>query len=91
MSDVGEEVVGVNPKVNNLMRSYRQAANDILWVLDSNVTVAPGTLARSVDALDGPHNPSASSRRRVALVHHVPFAWASEYALGSRIEEAEGL
>ncbi|KAH9942936.1 glycosyltransferase family 21 protein [Amylocystis lapponica] len=86
---IGEEVVGVNPKVNNLMRSYRQAAHDILWVLDSNVMVSPGQLARSVDALDGPANPSAtSSHRRIALVHHVPFAWASEYALGSRIEEA---
>ncbi|KAH9836960.1 glycosyltransferase family 21 protein [Rhodofomes roseus] len=84
---IGEELVGVNPKINNLMRSYRAAANDILWVLDSNVMVAPGTLAHSVEALDGPAD-LPSSRRRIALVHHVPFAWSSEYALGSRIEEA---
>ncbi|KAF8078781.1 glycosyltransferase family 21 protein [Lyophyllum atratum] len=78
---VGEEVIGVNPKVNNLIRSYRQAANDILWVLDSNVTVHSGTLARSVDALDAP-------LRRVAVVHHVPFAFAHGSKIGSRIEEA---
>jgi hypothetical protein len=29
---LGEEVVGVNPKVNNLIRSYREATNDILRV-----------------------------------------------------------
>ncbi|OCH94699.1 glycosyltransferase family 21 protein [Obba rivulosa] len=81
------EIVGVNPKVNNLMRAYRQAKHDILWVLDSNVMVAPGTLARSVDALIGPPDISPSSRR-IGLVHHVPFAWATEYALGSRLEEA---
>ena len=69
------------------MNSYQQAANDILWVLDSNVMVAPGTLAHSVEALDGPAD-LQSSRRRIALIHHVPFAWSSEYALGSRIEEA---
>ncbi|KAH9937264.1 glycosyltransferase family 21 protein [Fomitopsis serialis] len=84
---IGEENVGVNPKINNLMRSYRAAANDILWVLDSNVMVASGTLAHSVEALDGPAD-LPSSRRRIALVHHVPFAWSSEYALGSHIEEA---
>ncbi|CAK5280003.1 unnamed protein product [Mycena citricolor] len=83
---IGEEVVGVNPKVNNLMRSYREAANDILWVIDSNVTVHPGTLARSVDALVGP--PSTSPRKRIALVHHVPIAVVTEPRLGSRIEEA---
>ncbi|GBE77758.1 Ceramide glucosyltransferase [Sparassis crispa] len=83
---IGAEAVGVNPKVNNLMPSYHQAAHDILWVIDSNVMVAPGTLARSVDALDSV--PAHSTRRRIGLVHHVPFAWATEYGVGSRIEEA---
>ncbi|KAJ7099626.1 glycosyltransferase family 21 protein [Mycena crocata] len=84
---IGEEIIGTNPKVNNLIRSYRQAANDILWVIDSNVTVHPGTLARSVDALVGP--PSTIPRkRRIALVHHVPFAVVTESRIGSRIEEA---
>ncbi|KAF7339787.1 Glycosyltransferase family 21 protein [Mycena venus] len=84
---IGEEVVGVNPKVNNLVRSYREAAHDILWVIDSNVTVHPGTLARSVDALVGPPSP-APGKRRIALVHHVPFALVTEPRIGSRIEEA---
>ncbi|KAF8898915.1 glycosyltransferase family 21 protein [Infundibulicybe gibba] len=84
---IGEEIVGVNPKVNNLIRSYREAANDILWVLDSNVMVHPGTLARSVDALLS-KPPKSSPHKRVALVHHVPFAYACESRLGSRIEEA---
>ncbi|KAJ7706356.1 glycosyltransferase like family 2-domain-containing protein [Mycena rosella] len=84
---IGEEMVGANPKVNNLIRSYRQAANDILWVIDSNVTVHPGTLARSVDALVGPPSPTVP-RKRIALVHHVPFAIVTESRIGSRIEEA---
>ncbi|KAI0322705.1 nucleotide-diphospho-sugar transferase [Amylostereum chailletii] len=84
---VGEEVVGVNPKVNNLIRPYREAAHDIIWVLDSNVTVAPGTLARAVDILNRPVDPG-STQRRIALVHHVPLAFASQPTLGARIEEA---
>lgn len=83
---VGDEPVGVNPKVNNLIRPFRKAANDILWVLDSNVVSEPGTLARSVDALTNPV--SSKSPRRIALVHHVPFAFVNEPRLGSRIEEA---
>ncbi|KAF8222132.1 hypothetical protein L208DRAFT_1324282 [Tricholoma matsutake] len=86
---IGEEIVGVNPKVNNLVRSYREAANDILWVLDSNVMVHPGTLSRSVDALLGPPIPEVSElRKKISLVHHVPFAFATESRIGSKLEEA---
>ncbi|KAF7320129.1 Glycosyltransferase family 21 protein [Mycena kentingensis (nom. inval.)] len=78
--NIGEQVVGVNPKVNNLMRPYRDAKHDILWVLDSNVVVAPDTLAHSVDALLQPG---------IALVHHVPFAVLTDTQyLGSRVETA---
>lgn len=70
------------------MRAYKQAAHDILWVLDSNVMVDSGTLARSVDVLDGPPSAAPSSRKRIALVHHVPFAFATEYSLGSHVEQA---
>ncbi|KAI5124144.1 hypothetical protein M0805_000955 [Coniferiporia weirii] len=82
---IGEEIVGVNPKVNNLIRSYKQAKHDILWVLDSNIHVSAGTLARSVDVLV---KPLKANKRRIGLVHHVPFAFSSEHALGSRVEEA---
>ncbi|KAI0778392.1 glycosyltransferase family 21 protein [Trametes elegans] len=80
--------VGVNPKVNNLMTAYDQAANDILWVLDSNVMVDPGTLARSVDILSPPPNAPRRPKRRIGVVHHVPYAWVSKHSLGSRVEEA---
>lgn len=80
----------MNPKVNNLIRSYRQAANDIIWVVDSGVMVAPGTLARSVDALVGPSTSAPNQfPRKIGLVHHVPFAFSScGGKLGSRLEEA---
>lgn len=86
-SNSGEEVVGVNPKVNNLVRSYREATHDILWVIDSGISVAPGTLARSVDLLESSTH-ARPPKKRVALVHHVPFVSAPEGFLGSRIEEA---
>lgn len=82
----GEEVVGINPKVNNLIRPFRRAAHDILWVIDSGVMVDSGTLSRSVDVLTG----SLSKRQSnpVALVHHVPFALVHESSIGTQIEAA---
>lgn len=82
---IGEQVVGVNPKVNNLIRSYHKAAHDIIWALDSNVSVDPGTLGRSVDSLNAPLSPS---QKPIGLVHHVPFAFCNESHTGSRIEAA---
>jgi ceramide glucosyltransferase len=87
---IGAEEVGVNPKVNNLVRSYRMAAHDILWVLDSNVFVDPGTLARAVDILTAPKTPTTKSKqqRRIGVVHHVPFVDFSGSYWGSRVETA---
>lgn len=67
------------------MRSYKRAKFDILWVMDSNVQVEPGTLARSVDALEQPPKPG---KRKIGVVHHVPFAYLSDPMLGSRVEAA---
>ena len=80
--------VSANPKVNNLMRPYNEAAHDILWVLDSNVAVASGTLARAVEILSRPSSHPNSPRRRIALVHHVPFAISNGTTFGARVEEA---
>jgi len=86
---IGDEEVGVNPKVNNLMRPYNEAAHDILWVLDSNVAVAPGTLTRAIIMLSGPSSSQPiPPRRRIALVHHAPFAISNQISFGAQVEEA---
>ena len=79
---LGAEVVGVNPKVNNLVRPFQQAKYDIVWVVDSGIMVAPGTLARSVESL------TSSKTPRVGLVHHVPFAVVNKAKVGSQLEAA---
>jgi ceramide glucosyltransferase len=65
------------------MRPYNEAKHDILWVIDSNISISPQALGRSVDALT---SQPKSSRRRIALVHHVPFGTYDEWALGSSVE-----
>lgn len=91
----GAEEVGVNPKVNNLIRSYRAAKYDILWVLDSNVLTTTTTLARSVALLtsrggapEGEKSLLSRGGGRVGLVHHVPFAIFADDLLGARVEQA---
>ncbi|KAI0249488.1 glycosyltransferase family 21 protein [Lactifluus subvellereus] len=86
---IGGEEVGVNPKINGLIRPYAEAAHDIVWILDSNIAVAPGTLARAVHILSGPSSNPSRPRRRIALVHHVPFAISSpsQASFGTQVEE----
>ncbi|KAH9981500.1 hypothetical protein BGW80DRAFT_1270531 [Lactifluus volemus] len=73
------------------MRPYTEAAHDILWILDSNVAVAPGTLARAVDILCGPSSSNTDpSRRRIGLVHHIPFVVSKQnlVTFGAQVDEA---
>lgn len=87
---VGDVEAGVNPKINNLVRGYAAAKYDVVWVVDSQVSLGRGALARAVDALTQPTpRPSplwlrrAPHSARVGLVHHVPLGvlpadtWAS--------------
>ncbi|CAO3615600.1 unnamed protein product [Cunninghamella echinulata] len=62
---IGDQQIGINPKINNLITSYNTAKYDILWILDSNVHVHKDTLGRSVDELSKPG---------IGLVHHLPMA-----------------
>lgn len=73
------------------MLPFHKSKYDILWVVDSNIQVAHGALARAVDALDPPESsflPDKQGKRRIGLVHHVPLAFTTENILGARIEEA---
>ncbi|CAG8494024.1 759_t:CDS:2 [Dentiscutata erythropus] len=73
---IGDRDVGVNPKINNMIRAYESVKYDIIWILDSNVYVDFGCLGRSVDKLCQPG---------VGLVHHLPFAVRPE-TFGSELE-----
>ncbi|ORX99571.1 hypothetical protein K493DRAFT_279503 [Basidiobolus meristosporus CBS 931.73] len=73
---IGEQLIGVNPKINNLIRAYNSAKYDIVWILDSNVFTHSGCLGRSVDKL---------SQRNVELVHHAPFG-VNPRSFGSELE-----
>ncbi|KAI8904456.1 glycosyl transferase family 21-domain-containing protein [Gorgonomyces haynaldii] len=60
---IGNDNVGPNPKVNNLMKAYRKAQSDIIWVLDSNVYINPEALGTAVSIFEN---------QKVGLVHHIP-------------------
>lgn len=72
------------------MKPYHQAKYDLLWVLDSNVLVDPGTLARAVDAFSHPLPTVLGAQKKpIGLVHHVPFAYPVERgSFGARVEAA---
>ncbi|KAK9695765.1 Ceramide glucosyltransferase [Basidiobolus ranarum] len=73
---IGENLIGVNPKINNLIQSYETAKYDIVWILDSNVFTYPGSLGRSVDKL---------TKDKVGLVHHAPLG-VRPNSFGSELE-----
>lgn len=90
--DYGSNHSGPNPKINNLTKGFQSAKFDIVWVLDSNVWVSPGTLLRSVHALKHSIDNGRSTSRPVKLVHHIPLANAvknpsSVSNLGAQLDE----
>ena len=82
---------GPNPKINNLTKGFKNAKFDIVWIIDSNVWVSPGTLLRSVCALKRSNDNGRRTSRPVKLIHHVPLAVsiknASSLNLGAKLDE----
>ncbi|KAJ3029478.1 UNVERIFIED_CONTAM: hypothetical protein HDU68_012058 [Siphonaria sp. JEL0065] len=74
---VGEASAGVNPKINNMVKSYQLSKYEIVWVMDSNISVTPHTLTRAVYHLLQPN---------VGLIHHVPFGVLPK-SLGASVEQ----
>ena len=83
-------------KVNNLVGAFEEAQNDLLWIMDSTISVQPGSLGRAVQAMlprmDIEAAPSTAyhtpERGDVGLVHHVPFAVLNQRSWGSLVEQA---
>ncbi|KAH3680096.1 hypothetical protein WICMUC_000554 [Wickerhamomyces mucosus] len=81
---------GPNPKINNLAKGYQRAKYDIVWVLDSNVWVNPGTLVRSVVSLKKSlNNGQLTTDKPVGLIHHVPIVINEndDCPLGAKLDE----
>lgn len=85
---VNPEVVGTNPKINNLVKPFDEAKFEILWVVDATVSMTSSMLARSVEALITPpkstNNASArgklSAERDGLLSTGVPVEHMAEYS-----------
>jgi ceramide glucosyltransferase len=71
---IGDENVGINPKVNNMIRGYKMAKYDLIWMYDSNVCMRREALQNTVPEILDP---------KVGMIHHLPIARASDnfYAL----------
>ena len=71
---VKASALGPNPKIRNMSRAYREAKGDIVWILDCNVWIAPGTAGRLVDTLCGLSRHETHRPRPHKLVHQLPLA-----------------
>ena len=69
---LGEEDVGPNPKIRTLSKAYQEAKGDIVWLIDSNIWVAQGVLARSVKLLCGLDQLGDVTGLPYKFVHHLP-------------------
>lgn len=73
---IGIKDIGVNPKINNLIKSYTQSKSTLLWFLDSNVSVSRDILLNSVDYFQ---------EEDVGCVHHIPVG-IEFFSLGAALE-----
>ncbi|KAK5993760.1 GLCT-1 [Cladobotryum mycophilum] len=65
--------LGPNPKIRNISRAYREAKDDIIWVIDCNVWVSSGVLGRMVDRLMGFTAPGEPPALPFKFVHQMPL------------------
>lgn len=61
---------GVNPKVCNLVKGYKHAKYDNIWILDANIKMHKNALSRSIGLL----------KNNIEIVHHLPVCVAGPTA-----------
>ncbi|XP_065906026.1 ceramide glucosyltransferase-like [Dysidea avara] len=61
---IGASSVGVNPKINNMLRAFNAAKYEVLWISDSGILTLPHTLTEMTMHLEDP---------KVGIVHQLPF------------------
>jgi ceramide glucosyltransferase len=59
---VNPDIIGTNPKINNLVKPFKDAKFEILWVVDATVSLTSSMLARSVEALITPISTASPGR-----------------------------
>ncbi|XKL59184.1 hypothetical protein PGB90_000200 [Kerria lacca] len=64
----GGNIVGVNPKLNNMQPGYLAAKYDYIMISDSNLRMREETLTDMVQLMDDD----------VGIVHQLPFTWDRE-------------
>lgn len=70
---------GINPKVCNLIKGYKEASYDLIWALDSNVCMDENALVRAVPLFN---------QKAIQLVHHLPIALAESVSkFGGLLDE----
>lgn len=80
--------LGPNPKIRNISRAYREAAHDLIWIIDCNVWVATGVLGRMVDKLSG-FAPQGQTAPPYKFVHHMPLVVDTvDYTKDAAMQEA---
>lgn len=62
---VGGQVVGVNPKINNMQPGYIAAKHELILISDSGIRMKEDTLLDMVNHM----------KSDVGLVHQMPFTW----------------
>lgn len=65
-------ILGPNPKIRNMSRSYREAKGDIIWIIDCNVWISKTVAGLMVDHLCG--FSATGGRRKYKFVHQLPLA-----------------
>lgn len=61
--------LGPNPKIRNMSQAYREAKDDIVWIIDCNVWLGKGVCGRMVDRLCG----LDEKGQKFKFVHHMPI------------------
>lgn len=62
---IGGQMVGVNPKINNMQPGYKAAKYDLILISDSGIRMKEDTLLDMVNHM----------KSNVGLVHQMPFTW----------------
>lgn len=76
---IGDDEIGINPKLNNVYKAFKNNACDYIWLCDARIRVQRDSLSEMIDQFE--------KDSKIGLIHGIPVSINKRKNFGAKVEK----